>query len=246
VGPELVVAGCSVFWGSIGLVVREVDLPAVTIVAFRVGIAAAAIAAWLLLRPDDRGRRLVVHRPVRTLLQGVVLAVHWVLFFAALQRAPVGLVTLLVFLAPVILAGIAPFALGERLTGRIVVALGLGLVGTALLVGLGADGAEVAGIVYAVLAAVLLAVNWYVYVWAVQHDRIFQGSLGYYINPLLYVLVGVLFFGERLRRPQTFAVLLAAAGVAVLTFSGAEFGPLRLMMRPRIRPVTPASTGVFT
>ena len=43
---------------------------------------------------------------------------------------------------------------------------------------------------------------------------IFQGSLGYYINPLMYVIVGVLIFGERLRRLQSAAVLLAAAGDA--------------------------------
>src|SRR5690606_24424122 len=41
------------------------------------------------------------------------------------------------------------------------------------------------------LAATLIAVNWLVYIWAVQHDEIFQASLGYYINPLMYVLVGV-------------------------------------------------------
>ena len=80
------------------------------------------------------------------------------------------------------------------------------------------------------LAAVLLAVNWFVYVWAVQNDMIFQGSLGYYINPLLYVLVGVLFFGERLRRLQTGAVLLAAAGVTVLTVSGGELPWIALIL----------------
>lgn len=73
------------------------------------------------------------------------------------------------------------------------------------------------------LAAVVLAVNWLVYVQAVQNEMIFQGSLGYYINPLMYVLVGVVFFGERLRRLQTCAVLLAALGVGVLTVSGGEF-----------------------
>jgi len=72
-------------------------------------------------------------------------------------------------------------------------------------------------------AALLIAVNWLVYIWAVQNDLIFQASLGYYINPLMYVLVGVLLFGERLRRLQSGAVLLAAAGVAVLTISGGEF-----------------------
>jgi len=80
------------------------------------------------------------------------------------------------------------------------------------------------------LAAALIAVNWLVYIWAVQNDRIFQGSLGYYINPLLYVLVGVLFFGERLRRLQTSAVLLAAAGVAVLAISGREFPLISLTL----------------
>lgn len=80
------------------------------------------------------------------------------------------------------------------------------------------------------LAAVVLAVNWLVYVRAVQNDMIFQGSLGYYINPLLYVLVGVVFFGERLRRLQTGAVLLAAAGVAVLTISGGEFPLIALTL----------------
>lgn len=157
-GPELQVAGCATFWGSIGLVVRQIDLSALTVVTYRVAIASIALSLWLVLRPDDVGRRFVVHRPGRTLLQGVTLAVHWVLFFAALQRAPVGLVTLIVFLAPVLMAAVAPFTLGEQLTRRTGVALGLALVGTILLVGLGAEGVEVAGLVCALLAAVLLAV----------------------------------------------------------------------------------------
>ena len=73
------------------------------------------------------------------------------------------------------------------------------------------------------LSAALIAVNWLAYIWAVQNEQIFQASLGYYINPLMWVLVGVIFFGERLRRMQTGAVLLAGAGVAVLTISGREF-----------------------
>ncbi|HEX7080899.1 MAG TPA: EamA family transporter RarD [Gammaproteobacteria bacterium] len=80
------------------------------------------------------------------------------------------------------------------------------------------------------IAAVVIAVNWLVYIWAVQNDRIFQASLGYYINPLMYVLVGVALFHERLRRLQTAAVLLAAAGVAVLTISGGEFPAVALTL----------------
>jgi chloramphenicol-sensitive protein RarD len=80
------------------------------------------------------------------------------------------------------------------------------------------------------LAAGFIAVNWLVYIWAVQNDLIFQASLGYYINPLMYVLVGVVFFGERLRRLQTGAVLLAATGVTVLAVSGREFPLIALTL----------------
>ena len=80
------------------------------------------------------------------------------------------------------------------------------------------------------LAAFFIAVNWLVYILAVQNQQIFQASLGYYINPLVYVLVGVVFFGETLRVLQLFAVLLAAAGVLVLTFSGGEFPWVSLVL----------------
>jgi chloramphenicol-sensitive protein RarD len=73
------------------------------------------------------------------------------------------------------------------------------------------------------LSASFIAINWVIYIWAVQNDHIFQASLGYYINPLIYVLVGVVVFGERLHRMQSAAIVFAAAGVAVLTFSGGQF-----------------------
>ena len=69
------------------------------------------------------------------------------------------------------------------------------------------------------LAALVLAVNWYIYIWAVTHDHILEGSLGYFINPLVSVLFGVLVFRERMRPGQIGAVLVAAAGVAYLTWS---------------------------
>lgn len=73
------------------------------------------------------------------------------------------------------------------------------------------------------LAAFTMAANWGVYIWAVQQDQIFQGSLGYYINPLTYVLVGVVFFKETISRLQIFAIALACIGVAILTFHGGVF-----------------------
>lgn len=73
------------------------------------------------------------------------------------------------------------------------------------------------------LAALSISVNWLIYIWAVQNERIFEASLGYYINPLMYVAVGVVLLGERLRRPQVIAVILAFIGVAYLTISGGIF-----------------------
>lgn len=65
----------------------------------------------------------------------------------------------------------------------------------------------------------LIAVNWGLFIWAVNSGRVLSASLGYYINPLVTVLLGTVVLGERLSRAQTIAVLLAAAGVVVLTVS---------------------------
>ena len=73
------------------------------------------------------------------------------------------------------------------------------------------------------LAALFISVNWFIYIWAVQQEEVLQASLGYYINPLMYVLVGVVFLKERLRRPQVVSVLLAAIGVSFLTIKGGQF-----------------------
>jgi chloramphenicol-sensitive protein RarD len=83
---------------------------------------------------------------------------------------------------------------------------------------------------YLTASAILIAGNWLVYIWAVQQEQIFQASLGYYINPLLFAVVGVFFFGEKLRRPQTIAISLAAVGVAILAVSGTHFPAIALFL----------------
>ncbi len=80
------------------------------------------------------------------------------------------------------------------------------------------------------LSALVITSNWLVYIWAVQIEQINQASLGYYINPLLFALAGVLIFGERLRKAQTTAVILAAIGVGILTTSGGQFPAIALFL----------------
>jgi chloramphenicol-sensitive protein RarD len=65
----------------------------------------------------------------------------------------------------------------------------------------------------------LIALNWFVFIWAVANDQVLQASLGYFINPLVNVLLGFVFLRERLRRWQTFSVMLAAVSVAYLAYS---------------------------
>ena len=66
-------------------------------------------------------------------------------------------------------------------------------------------------------AACIIAANWAVYIWAVNHERVVETSLGYFINPLVTVLIGVVLLHERLRRLQWAAVALGAGAVLVLT-----------------------------
>ncbi len=69
------------------------------------------------------------------------------------------------------------------------------------------------------VAGLLLSANWLIYVWGVNAGHIVETSLGYFINPLFSVLLGLIFLGERLRPAQWIPVGLAAAGVAYLTWS---------------------------
>lgn len=73
------------------------------------------------------------------------------------------------------------------------------------------------------VTTVLIGTNWFVFIMAVESGRVVQSSLGYYINPLLNVVLGMVFLGERLRPVQWVSVALAAVGVAYMAIS---FGSL--------------------
>ncbi|MDR7329718.1 EamA family transporter RarD [Corynebacterium guangdongense] len=68
------------------------------------------------------------------------------------------------------------------------------------------------------LAGVLISANWGIYVLAVNTNHVADAALAYFINPLLSVVLGMVFFSEKLRRPQLIAVLIATVGVLQLTF----------------------------
>lgn len=72
-----------------------------------------------------------------------------------------------------------------------------------------------------VMGTILITLNWFIFVWAVKNNRVIETSLGYYISPLVSILLGILFFRERLSLGQIIAVILAASGVFYLTM---QFG----------------------
>jgi chloramphenicol-sensitive protein RarD len=97
-------------------------------------------------------------------------------------------------------------------------------------------------------SAALIGTNWLVFIWAVETDRVLDTSLGYYINPLINVLFGTLLLGERLRRGQLVAVLLAGAGVAQMVVALGELPWISLVLAVtfalyglvrKLAPVTP-------
>ncbi|WP_062017311.1 EamA family transporter RarD [Aureimonas sp. AU4] len=73
-------------------------------------------------------------------------------------------------------------------------------------------------ILMATLTALLISVNWGVYIWAIANGHAIESALGYYVNPLINVLLGMAFLGERPNRLQGAAILLAAFGVGILTY----------------------------
>ena len=81
-----------------------------------------------------------------------------------------------------------------------------------------------------VASAVLLTANWFVYIWSVNNGHVIDASLGYFINPLVNVLLGLLVLKEKLRRAQWIAIGVAACGVAWLTWSAGQLPWIALIL----------------
>ena len=103
------------------------------------------------------------------------------------------------------------------------------------------------------VTTVLLGSNWFIYIWAVNNEHVLQASLGYFINPLVNVLLGMVFLKERFRRLQTVSLILAGIAVLFLTFYHGEFPWIALSLAflfglyGLIRKVAPVSAleGLF-
>ena len=81
-----------------------------------------------------------------------------------------------------------------------------------------------------IVAAVLITVNWGLYIWSVNNDHVVDASLGYFITPFISVVLGTTVLGERLRNAQKIAIAIAAISVIVLTFNGGQLPWIGLVL----------------
>lgn len=157
----LLIAGAAILWGTVGVFLRWVDLPGQEyfVVFMRATISLAFLTVVIYASGKQEQLRLGKH-PILLLASGVLLTFHWVVFLKALNNLSIGDAEFITYLAPVLVAMLAPFFLKEKLEGTTVIALFFALAGMYLISLTGqAEGAGLigAGMLYALTAAVTYA-----------------------------------------------------------------------------------------
>jgi drug/metabolite transporter (DMT)-like permease len=146
---SLLIAGCALTWGLIGILVREVELPALAIVFFRVLLSSSCIVLLLLAV----GRRDLLRPPPRVVIGlGVLLAIHWSLYFAAIKETSVASAVLITYAAPIFMAMLAPVLIREHVPRASVLALVVSVAGITAITLSGGSGGEEVRLVGATLA----------------------------------------------------------------------------------------------
>jgi drug/metabolite transporter (DMT)-like permease len=142
------VAAIATSWGFVSVIVAGVELPGEALVFWRCLLAALTLPAILLVVGRPRAL-LLRRRRLQVLGLGVLLALHWVLFFETIKRASVAVAILLVYTAPIFLAVLAPLLLPERRSRVALLALGISAPGIALIALAGEGDAGVSAVAVA-------------------------------------------------------------------------------------------------
>jgi drug/metabolite transporter, DME family len=155
---SLMIAACALSWGFIAIIVRELDMPALAIVFYRVLLSAGAIALALLAL---RRHELLRPPPLPVIALGVLLGAHWCFFFASIKETSVASAVLVTYTGPILIALIAPALIGERVPRVTIGALAASAAGIVLVTAWsdgGGGAVEPVGVGLAVLAALTFAV----------------------------------------------------------------------------------------
>ena len=149
-------AVCGLIWGSIGVLVKEIDVSAPVIVFFRLSLGAAAVVAVWAIR-GRLGELALRGRRGPVVFSGALLAFHWATFFEAYKRLPIATAILIVYVGPVLIALAAPAVLGERLERSTIYALALSSAGIGLIAVPSSGSGDALGFVMAGLTALSFA-----------------------------------------------------------------------------------------
>ena len=141
-------AAIAAAWGFVSVIVAGLDLRGDALVFWRCALAALTLACIMLV-VGRREALLLRRRRLEVLGLGLLLALHWVLFFETIKRASVAVAILLVYTAPIFLAVLAPLLLPERRSRVGLVALGISVPGIALIALGGEDGSHASGVAVA-------------------------------------------------------------------------------------------------
>ena len=153
---SLLIAACALSWGLIAVIVREIDLPALTIVCVRCALSALLIGGALALFR----RELLRPPPPAVFVLGVMIGAHWSLYFAAIKQTSVASAVLITYAAPIFMALLAPLLIREQVPARSVLALAVSMAGItaiSLAGGTGDEEVRAAGVALALLAAITYA-----------------------------------------------------------------------------------------
>jgi RarD protein len=156
------IAGAAVLWGTVGVFLRWVDLPGQEyFVVFMRAVISICFLTVVIYASNKQEQLHLGKHPFLLFLSGAILTFHWVMFMKALNNLSIGDAEFITYLAPVLVAILAPLVLKEKLEGTTVIALLLALAGMyfiALTGPSGEGGIKGAGIIYALIAAVSYAV----------------------------------------------------------------------------------------
>ncbi len=150
----------AIIWGSLGTVVRLVDLPVLVIVFYRVFFASASVLIYIVTR--RKIDRLAVGRNIYFIIfMGLLLALNWISFFYSIRLTTVANAVLITYTAPIFVAILAPLILKEKLERITILTLAISLVGAALIASpsvAGLSKRDLMGIIWASVSAITYAI----------------------------------------------------------------------------------------
>jgi len=206
------IGAASILWGSNGVIVNLVELHPLSIAFFRVLIGGATLTLASILMKGSKILRIKGFFKKLTAL-GALLAAGWYFLFQAMKLIPIGAAVLINYLAPVFVAAMAPVILGEGVERRLIIAIGLSILGVFSISyhGLGSGEMNTLGVIFGLLAAVS-------YGGFVIYSKQVLTSLPYYLVAMYSYLISALILSPSLllirsSLTETSILLLVLMGV---------------------------------